>query len=314
MINDETIWIIFFVLVISLLVLDLGVINRKKEDVSMRKATALSIFWISVGLSFGILIFIAHDAELALEYYAAYAVEETMSVDNLFVFLVIFAYFRVPGEYQHKALFYGIIGAIVFRALFIFAGIRLLDSFDFMMYIFGAVLIYTAFKTVFKKDKGTDSLDRNIFVRGCRRFMKVSDEYDGDRFFTVKNGVKMVTPLLVVVIVLEMTDIMFAFDSVPAVLSITQDPLIVYSSNIFAILGLRSVYFVLRGAISSLAYLKYGLGVILAFVGVKMLLSEHYHVPVVVSLAVILTVLTVTVMLSVMLTKKKAADKGREGC
>jgi len=309
MVDDETIWIIFLVLVALLLILDLGVINRKKEDVSMRKALALSVFWISVGLSFGLVIYLAYDMSHAIEYYAAYAIEETMSVDNLFVFIVIFTYFRVPNEYQHKALFYGIVGAMVFRGLFIMAGIRLLEEFDFMMYIFGAILIITAIRTVAKKDGGEEALNRNIFVRACKRFMKVSDEYDGDRFFTMKNGIKMATPLLVVVIVLELTDIMFALDSVPAVLAVSTVPIIVYSSNIFAILGLRSIYFALRGAIASLSYLKYGLGVILAFVGIKMILSEHYHISVPISLAVILITLTVTVLLSITLSKKKAAAK-----
>ena len=309
MIGDDAMWMIFIVLVAFLLILDLGVINRKKEDIGMKKAVALSAFWISVGLLFGVLIFAVYGGDSAVNYYAAYAIEETMSVDNLFVFIVIFSYFRVPSEYQHKALFYGIIGAIVFRALFIFAGVRLLETIDEMVYIFGAVLIFAAIRTVMKKENENAPLDRNLVVRGCRRFMKVSDEYDEDRFFTKKNGIKMATPLLLAVIVLEATDIMFAIDSVPAALAITTDMFIVYSSNVFAILGLRSIYFALRGAISSLAYLKYGLGVILAFVGIKMLLSHEYPdlISVATSLAVILIILTVTVILSVTLTKKKAA-------
>ena len=306
MIDDNTVWIIFLVMVAFLLVLDLGVINRKKEDVSMRKALALSVFWISMGLLFGAFVFLAADMDFehALHYYTAYTVELTMSVDNLFVFIIVFAYFSVPNEYQHKALFYGIIGAMAFRLIFILAGIQLLHRFDFMIYVFGIVLILTAIRTVIKKDGDGTSFDRNIFVRGFRRVMKVSDSYDGDKFFTMKNGVKMATPLLLCVLVLEMTDIMFAFDSVPAVLAITTDTLIVYSSNIFAILGLRSIYFALRGAVSKLAYLKYGLGAILVFIGLKMLLSGTYHVPVLLSLFVILSVLAVTVILSVTLSKR----------
>ena len=308
MIDDNTMWMIFIVLVAFLLILDLGVINRKKEDIGMRKALALSAFWISVGLSFGILIFLVYGTDSAVNYYAAYAVEEMMSIDNLFVFIVIFAYFKVPNEYQHKALFYGIIGAIVFRALFIFAGARLLESFEVMVYIFGAILILTALETVMKKDKNDAPLDRNIFVRGCKRFMKVSDEYDGDRFFTKKNGIRMATPLLLTVIVLEATDLVFAIDSVPAALAITTDMFIVYSSNVFAILGLRSIYFALRGAISSLAYLKFGLGFILAFVGIKMMLSHIYPIPVLLSLAVILITITVTVIVSLILTKRNGQN------
>ena len=317
MIDENSMWIIFIVLVVSLLILDLGVINRKHKDLSMKKACALSAFWISVGLAFGILVYIAYDAGTAVEYYAAYVVEEMMSVDNLFVFIIIFTYFKVPSEYQHKALFLGIIGALVFRLLFIIAGVELLTRFDFMMCIFGAILIFTAIKTVWKKEGGEDSFDKNIIVRGCKRFMKVSDEYDGDKFFTVKNGVKMATPLLLTVIVLELTDLVFAFDSIPAVLAITQHTFIVYSSNVFAILGLRSIYFALRGAVSSLAYLKYGLGAILAFIGSKMLISYYCHlnhtespITVVMSLAVIISVLAVTVILSVMVARRKKNAEG----
>lgn len=305
MIENEVMWIIFIVLVLSLLILDLGVINRKKEDVSLKKACALSAFWISVGLSFGILIYAVYGIDTTTEYYAAYLVEEMMSIDNLFVFIIIFSYFQVPREYQHKALFYGIIGALVFRLLFIFAGVQLLERFDFMIYVFGAVLIFTAIRTVIKKSEDGTSFEKNIMVRGCRRFMKVSDDYDGDRFFTVKNGVRMATPLLLVVIVIELTDLVFAFDSIPAVLSITTNTFIVYSSNVFAILGLRSIYFALRGAVSSLIYLKYGLGVILAFIGIKMIVSHYYPIPVLTSLIVIMSVLAVTVILSMAVSKRR---------
>ncbi|MCL1984180.1 MAG: TerC family protein [Methanomassiliicoccaceae archaeon] len=305
MIDDGTMWIVFIIIVAFLLFLDLGVINRKNKDMSMRKALALSAFWISVGSSFGILVYLVYGPGIAADYYASYLVEEMMSVDNLFVFIIIFAYFRVPDEYQHKALFMGILGAFAFRLIFIVAGIRLLERFDLMMYVFGAVLIFTALRTVMKKDDEDGSLDNNVIVRWCRKFMNVADDHDGGRFFTVKNGVKMATPLLLAVIVLELTDVVFAFDSIPAVLAITTNTFIVYSSNVFAILGLRSIYFALRGAVSSLAYLKYGLGAILAFIGVKMLISHHYHIGTPISLAVIIMILAVTVILSVTLTGRK---------
>jgi tellurite resistance protein TerC len=309
MIDNNGLWIIFFIAVIVFFTLDLFVINRKKEDVAFRKAALLSLFWISIGLTFGILVFLASDMNVdrTVDYYAAYIVELMMSVDNLFVFIIVFAYFKVPSEYQHKALFYGIIGALVFRLLFILAGVQLLERFDFMIYVFGAVLIFTAIRTVMKKDATAESFDRNLVVRGCRRIMKVSDEYDGDKFFTIKNGVKMATPLLLCVLVLEMTDLIFAFDSIPAVLAITTDSFIVYSSNVFAILGLRSIYFALRGAVSKLAYLKYGLGAILLFIGIKMLISHYYSVPVWISLLVIITILAVTVLLSMLLTKNRVS-------
>lgn len=306
MIEEGAMWLIFIVLVASLLILDLFVLNRKSRAMSMKRAAALSAFWISVGSAFGLFIFFATgDADLTVKYYAGYVIEEMMSIDNLFVFIIIFAYFRVPDEYQHKALFFGIVGALTFRILFILAGIELLNRFDIMIYIFGAVLIFTAVKTVMKRENGKASAEENFFVRLCRRFMKVSDEYDGDRLFTRKDGIRIATPLLLTVIVLEMTDIIFAFDSIPAVLAITTDTFIVYSSNVFAILGLRSIYFVLRNALSRLAYLKYGLGAILAFVGMKMLLSDVYHIDVIVSLAVILAIIAVTVLLSVTLSKER---------
>jgi len=308
MIDESTLWVIFIVLAASLFVLDLLVFNRKNDEISLRKALLLSAFWISVGLSFGLLILFARGAESATEYYAGYVIELMMSIDNLFVFIIVFSYFGVPQRYQHKALFLGILGAIVFRLLFIFAGVQLLENFAFMTYVFGAVLIFTAVRTAAKKEGGGASMDKNIFVRACKRFMKVSDEYDEGRFFTKKNGVRMATPLLVTVIVLELTDIMFAIDSIPAILAITRDMFIVYTSNVFAILGLRSLYFAIRGALSSLAYLKYGLGAILAFVGGKMLISHYYHFSVTVSLAVILTILAVTAVLSVIVARKKRPE------
>ncbi|MDR2866209.1 MAG: TerC/Alx family metal homeostasis membrane protein [Methanomassiliicoccaceae archaeon] len=314
MISEDILWIIFIVLVVSLLILDLGVINRRHKDMSMRKACVLSAFWISMGLSFGILIYFAMGAGFATEYYTAYVIEETMSVDNLFVFIIIFAYFGVPKEYQHKALFYGIVGALVFRLLFIFAGIQLLEAAHFMIYIFGAVLIFTAIKTVMKKDDGNASMEKNFFVRFFKRFMKVSDEYDGEKFFTVKNGVKMATPLFLTVLVLEMTDLIFAFDSIPAALAVvhSKNIFIVYSSNVFAVLGLRSIYFALRGAVSSLAYLKYGLGAILLFVGMKMILSDKVHIEPYLSLIVIILILSITVILSITLSKRRT-EKLPEG-
>ena len=307
MIAEDTLWLIFIVLAASLFVLDLCVFNRKNEEITTKKAVVLSAFWISAGLLFGLLILFARGAESATEYYAGYIIELMMSVDNLFVFIIVFTYFGVPYKYQHKALFLGILGAIFFRLLFIFAGVQLLENFSFMAYVFGALLIITAVRTMMKKEGGT-SMEKNIFVRACKKFMKVSDEYDGGKFFTRKNGVRMATPLLITVIVLELTDIMFAIDSIPAILAITRDMFIVYTSNVFAILGLRSMYFAIRGGLSSLVYLKYGLGAILVFVGTKMLISQYYHLPVIISLTVILMILTVTAVLSVIMTKSKKPE------
>ena len=306
MINTPEMWAIFFIVIIVLFALDLGVLNRGAKKVSVKKALGMTIFWVSLALAFGVMIFIEMGAEPATQYFTAYVIEEMMSIDNLFVFIIIFAFFSVPEEYQHKALFYGIIGAFAFRAVFIFAGAHLLDTFDWMMYIFGIVLIYTAFRTVFKKD---DTGENKMAKRLSKRF-KVCEDFDGDKLFTVKCGMRMMTPLMLCIIVIELTDIMFAFDSIPAALAITTDKFIVYTSNLFAVLGLRSLFFVIKGSMEHLEYLKYGLGAILVFIGVKMLLSEYYHVDVLISLMVILIVLAVTVAVSLHVRNKKKRASG----
>jgi tellurite resistance protein TerC len=316
MLDENGMWIFFAVLVAVLFFFDFFVFNHRPEKICMKKAIGLSVFWIAVGLLFGVAVYLVYDPHMATTYYTAYVIEKMMSVDNLFVFIVIFSYFCVPEEYQHKALFMGVLGAVFFRLLFIFAGVQLIERFGFMMYVFAIILILTAIRTV-TKDESEEAchMDRNLFVRFCRRFMKVSDTYDGGRFFTRKNGIRMATPLLMAVIVLEMTDILFAMDSIPAVLAITTNTFIIYSSNVFAILGLRSLYFALRGALSSLAYLKYGLGAILVFVGVKMILSASgtYHFVPLHSLVIIMSVITFTVLISVMLTRKERQSGNQEG-
>lgn len=302
MLDSTVMWAGFLILVLFLFILDLGVFNRGSKHISVKKACLLTLFWISVAVLFGMFVYIEMGSDKAVEYFAAYVVEKAMSVDNLFVFIVIFAYFCIPDEYQHKALFYGIIGALVFRAGFIFAGVELLNRFDFVMYIFGIVLLITAFRTMFKKD---DPNKENKTATFMSRVFHASPCLDGDKLFTVRNGVKVITPLLLCIIVIELTDIMFAVDSIPAVLAISTDTFIVYTSNIFAILGLRSLYFAIRGGMNSLVYLKYGLGVILGFVGVKMLISEFYHVSVVTSLIVICGVLAVTILGSLYVDRRR---------
>lgn len=297
-------WAIFFVLVVIMFALDLGVFNRGSKHISVKRALGMTAFWIILALLFGLFVLYQMGSESAMEYYTAYVVEKMMSVDNLFLFIVIFGYFCIPDEYQHKALFYGIIGALAFRAIFIFAGAELLDRFDWMMYIFGAILIYTAIKTVVKKEDAKK--ENKLAARLSSRF-NVCPTLDGNKLFTIQNGVKMATPLFLCIIVIELTDVMFAFDSIPAVLAITTDKFIVYTSNIFAVLGLRSLYFALKGSMEHLEYLKYGLGVILAFVGIKMLISNYYHVDVLVSLVVILSVLAVTILTSYVAKKRKQA-------
>lgn len=305
MMDSGLMWLIFGIVVVVILILDLGVFNRGSKHISVKRALAMTALCISVAIIFGIFVYIEMGTDKTMEYFAAYVLEETMSIDNIFVFIIIFAYFKIPDEYQHKALFYGIIGAIVFRAVFIFAGAELLHRFHFVMYIFGIILIYTAIKTAV----GKSSSDEQSFAMKLSKKMKSSPELDGDKLFTVKDGVRMATPLFICILVIELTDIMFAFDSIPACLAITTDMFIVYTSNIFAIMGLRSLYFAVKGALGALRYLKYGLSAILIFVGVKMLIGDFVDIGVMMSLFTILAILGVTVVAS-LLANKKSPKKG----
>jgi len=304
MIDQTIMWVVFGIIVVILLALDLGVFNRGPKHIPVKKALLMTAMWVTVALIFALFVYVEMGSEKTTEYLAAYAIEKAMSVDNIFVFIVIFSYFAIPDEYQHEALFYGVVGAIAFRAIFIFVGSELLESFHFVMYIFGAILIFTALKTTFGKEKeGSES----FAVKLCRR-IKASPELDGAKLFTVRNGIKVATPLFVCIIVIELSDIMFAFDSIPAALSITTDTFIVYTSNIFAIMGLRSLYFALRGTMVSMKYMKYGLGAILTFVGIKMLISEYYDISVVASLVFIVVAFTLTVVASIYSDKKCKAQ------
>ncbi len=300
---SDTMWIAFAVIVVILLALDLGVFNRKNHVIGVKEALMMSAFWIGIALAFNAVIFWQMGSQSGLEYTAAYVMEKALSVDNLFVFIIIFAFFGIAPEYQHKILFYGIIGALVFRAIFIFAGVTLVEKFDWLLYIFGIFLLFTAVKLAVQKDQKVDP-EKNIIVRGFKKIMPVSTDSHEGKFFVRNAGVLAATPLFLALLVIESTDIVFAVDSIPAVMGITTDMFIVYTSNVFAILGLRALYFALAGIMSSMYYLKYGLAVILAFVGVKMLLPiVGYHVNVVVSLAVILVVLLIAIIASVIRNK-----------
>ncbi|MFA6679791.1 MAG: TerC family protein [Candidatus Methanomethylophilaceae archaeon] len=299
--ESPLLWLGFIVLVVILLALDLGVLNRGSHHISVKKALYLTAFWISISIVFGIFVFLEMGEQKGMEYFTGYIIEKAMSVDNLFVFILIFALFKVPDEYQHKALFYGIVGALVFRAVFIFAGAELLERFEVVMYIFGILLIYAAIKTMVKKD---DSSGENMFAVKLSKHIKSSKDFDGNKLFTVQNGKKLITPLLLCIIVIEFTDIIFALDSIPAILAITTDTFIVYTSNIFAILGLRSLFFALKGSLESLEYLKYGLGIILIFVGIKLLISNWYEFSILFSLGFIGIVLIITIAISLMMRKK----------
>jgi tellurite resistance protein TerC len=267
----------FTALVLAALVLDLGLFHRKAAAVSIREAGAWTAAWVSLALLFGLGVLWHFGAEPGLEFFTGYLIEEALSVDNLFVFLVIFSFFAVPPEYQHRVLFWGILGAMVMRGVFIFAGAALISTFHWIMYFFGAFLILTGAKLLFQKEEGVDP-QKNPVLRVFRRLFRAVADYREARFFVKEGGKWFATPLLFVLVTIETTDVVFATDSIPAIFGITDDPFIVYTSNIFAILGLRSLFFVLSGMMGKFHYLKYGLSLILTLIGAKMIFSEIVHV------------------------------------
>lgn len=286
-------WIGFLALTAVLIAADLLMCRGK--HIGLKKALWMTVFWIAISLAFGVFVWIALGSELGLAYYTGYVIEKAMSIDNLFVFILIFSFFGIPDDSQHKALYYGVIGALVLRAAFIFAGAELINRFEIAIYIFGAILVLAAIKTVMGSD-GKDQ--RSGVAEFLSKHLRTSPGLDGQKLFTRMDGKLLMTPLFLCIIVIEVSDIIFAVDSVPAVLAITTNTFVVYTSNIFAVLGLRSLYFAVRESLRSLKYLKYGLGGILLFVGAKMLLSKIIDISVIASLAVILGILAVTVLLS----------------
>jgi tellurite resistance protein TerC len=310
MISEMWMLAIFTIGIIALLVLDLSVFHKKNAAMSVKTALLWCCFWISLALSFNILVRFLYGPEKALNFFTGYLVEEALSVDNLFVFLLIFQYFDVHARYQRRVLFWGILGALIMRGIFIFSGIALVTRFHWIIYIFGVFLIITGFRMLFGKDEKIEP-EKSLVIRIFRRFFPVSTNVTG-KFFIRENGRTMATTLFIVLLVIETTDVIFALDSIPAVLAITTDPFIVYSSNIFAILGLRALYFALAGIMKLFKFLSYGLSVILMFVGCKMLLSEVVHIPVSIALGVIGLILSLSVITSVIyanLTDKKAQQK-----
>ena len=291
------VWVGFGVFVLAMLALDLGVFHRKSHSVSMKEAFGWSAVWVVLALLFNAGIWHWQGGDKAVEFLAGYLVELSLSVDNLFVFLLIFTYFRVPAEYQHKALFWGILGALVMRAIFIGAGVALMNKFHWIIYFFGVVLVISGLKMALEKDKEVHP-EKNPVLKLFRRFVPVTGEYHAGSFFVRQGRVWVATPLFVVLLMLETTDLVFAVDSVPAVLAITSDPFIVYTSNVFAILGLRSMFFALAGVMKLFHYLSYGLAAVLVFVGTKMLVSGFYKIPTLTSLVVIIGLLAVAVVAS----------------
>ncbi len=298
-------WMIFGAVVVVMMVLDLGVFHRRKHEVKFKEAALWSVVWILLALGFAGLIAHERNPNSALEFLTGYIIEESLSVDNLFVFLLIFSYFAVPSLYQHSVLFWGIIGAMVLRAIFIVAGVALIKKFEWVIYVFGAILIVSGVKMALEKEKELNP-ESNPVLRLARKLMPVTKEYEGGRFFVRRDGRTFATPLLLVLLVVETTDLIFAVDSIPAVLAITRDPFIVYTSNIFAVLGLRSLYFALKGAMDLFHHLHYGLSAILVFVGAKMILSHFIQIPIGIALGVVALILIVSVAASLIWPEKKA--------
>ena len=290
-------WAALLAFIVLLLLVDLVVFHREAHEVTTKEAAFESVVWISIGLAFTLVVWWAFGGTAGTEYISGYLIEKSLSIDNVFVWALIFTYFKVPSKYQHRVLFWGIFGALVLRAVFIFAGVALINQFNWILYVFGAFLLYTAVKMVLKSDEEADP-SQSAFLRLVRKVIPVSDELDGQKLFSRVNGKSVATPLFAVLLLVEATDVIFAVDSVPAVLAVSREQFIVFSSNAFAILGLRALYFLLADMHARFSYLQQGLAVILAFVGVKMIIARWYHIPTVLSLLVIALVLAISILMS----------------
>lgn len=291
-------WIAFWAVVLTALFVDLAVLNKHHGKVSIKEAAVMVCAWVSLALLFGAAIWLVEGPRHALEFYTGYVLEYSLSVDNMFVFIMIFGYFAIPSHLQPKALIWGILGAVILRFVFIFIGVKLISAFSWTIYVFGALLIFTAAKMLLQKDDDEFDPSQSFILKLFKKIMPIKTEYHGENFFIKEAGKWFATPLFATVLVIEMSDLIFAVDSIPAVLSITQDTFLVYSSNIFAIIGLRSLYFLLSGMANKFPYLKYGISVILFFVGAKMLISHYVKIPVLASLGVIVGLLAASVLAS----------------
>ncbi len=301
--TDLLLWIGFSVFLIIMLALDLGVFHKESHVVEFREAMIWSGIWVGLAVLFNIGVFFYCGEVKGLEFMTGYLVEKSLSVDNVFVIALIFTYFSVPRQYQHRVLFWGVIGALIMRAILIAVGATLIREFAWIIYIFGAFLVFTGIKMYFQKNEGIDP-DKNPVVRFFKKFIPVTDEYNKEKFFLIKNGKRFATPLFIVLLMVETTDLIFAVDSIPAIFAITQDPFIVFTSNAFAILGLRSLYFALAGVIYKFYYLKAGLSVILVFVGIKMMLIDIFKIPIGISLGFVSLVILISVIASVLKNRK----------
>ncbi|WP_169308239.1 TerC family protein [Ferrimonas aestuarii] len=315
MIEQWWLWVVFAALVLGILWIDIRFVGGgKSHKVSVKEAGIWTVVWVAVAMLFnaGLWFYFNHigGAELAhqktVEFFTGYLLEKALAVDNVFVWLMIFSYFAIPNELQRRVLLYGVLGAIVLRTIMVFGGVYLINQFHWILYIFGAFLVITGLKMLLVKESDGDLSD-NPLVRFTRRHMKVSNELDGERFFTVKDGVRYATPLFLVLVLVEFSDVIFAVDSIPAIFAVTTDPFIVLTSNIFAIMGLRAMYFLLAGVAERFSLLKYGLAVILMFIGTKMLIMEWYKIPTLVALGVVASILTISIIASWVRTQDKTS-------
>ncbi len=300
-------WVAFNLFVLAMLALDLGVFHRRAHVVRFKEAIAWSLLWVALAVIFAGIVYQWRGPELALQFVTGYLVEQSLSVDNLFVFLLLFSFFKVPREHQHKVLFWGIIGALVMRLVFIVAGVALITRFHWVIYAFGALLIYSGIQLVFKKE-GFDA-EKSTALKLVRRYVPLTKDFEGDRFFVRHGTRRLATPLFAVLVVVEVSDLLFAVDSIPAILAISRDPFIVYTSNVFAILGLRTMFFAVAGLIELFEYLNYGLAAVLVFIGAKMLLTNdyfHVEIPIALTLSVIAAILAISIGASLAFAKKKS--------
>lgn len=296
-------WVFFNVFVLLMLTLDLGVFHKKLHVISTKEALTWSAVWIFLALCFNLFVYFEFGETKALEFFTGYVIEKALSVDNIFIFVLIFTYFRIPAIYQHKVLFWGIIGALIMRVIFIFAGVALLEKFHWSIYFFGGILIFTGIKMIIHTDKEIHP-DRNPIIRFFKKIVPTTTELHDDKFFVRQDHKNYATPLFVVLIIIELSDVIFAVDSIPAVLAVTHDQFIVYTSNVFAILGLRSLYFALANIIDRFKYLSVGLAIILVFVGVKMVIVDIFKIPIHYSLLTIVSILSISIWFSLYKTKR----------
>jgi len=303
------VWILFVAFILVLLAIDLGVFHRRAHAVSMKEAGVWVSVWVTLSLLFGLGVWLVRGPEPGLQFFTGYLIELSLSADNMFVFVLIFTAFAVPAAYQHRVLFYGILGALVMRASMILGGAWLIHQFHWILYLFGAFLVFTGIRMALEREEKEVDVENNIAIRLVSRFAPIVPQYRGEHFLVREGGRLFATPLLVVLVLVELTDLAFAVDSIPAIFAVTQDPFIVFTSNVFAILGLRSMYFLLANLVQRLIYLRLGLAVILTFIGVKMLIADFYKVPTVLSLGVVITTLLITIVASLIVAERRGVAR-----